>query len=158
MGIWPDGLYMTTNMFDCIDSACNSTHYIKARAYALNIDDLVNGATLRIVVADTNSSRFSLLPSNYRGAAPPAGRENLMVAESGTLYAWEVYKFHVDYAVPSNSTFTGPVNVSQNSYIGAADPVPEHSGNYTDTLAARAIMPNPYRNIEGVEKLLVNDT
>ncbi|PYK90376.1 MAG: hypothetical protein DME35_06065 [Verrucomicrobia bacterium] len=98
MGIWPDGLYMTTNMFDCLDSACNSAHYREARAYALNIDDLVNGATLRSVVADTNSSRFSLLPSNYRGAAPPAGRENLMVAESGTLYAWEVYKFHVDYA------------------------------------------------------------
>src|SRR5437899_4249344 len=158
MGIWPDGLYMTTNMFDCLDSACNSANYKEARAYALNIDDLVNGATLRSVVADTNSSRFSLLPSNYRGTAPPAGRENLMVAESGTLYAWEVYKFHVDYAVPSNSTFTGPVNVSQTSYIGAADPVPEPSGNYTDTLADRAMMQNQYRNIGGVESLWVNHT
>src|SRR5438105_1707263 len=158
MGIWPDGLYMTTNMFDCLDSACNSAHYREARAYALNIDDLVNGATLRSVVADTNSSRFSLLPSNYRGAAPPAGRENLMVAESGTLYAWEVYKFHVDYAVPSNSTFTGPVNVSQTSYIGAADPVPEPSGNDTDTLANKAMMQNQYRNIGGVESLWVNHT
>src|SRR6266446_5396003 len=158
MGIWPDGLYMTTNMFDCLDSACNNAHYREARAYALNIDDLVNGATLRSVVVDTNSSRFSLLPSNYRGTAPPAGRENLMVAESGTLYAWEVYKFHVDYAVPSNSTFTGPVNVSQASYIGAADPVPEPFGNDTDTLADRAMMQNQYRNIGGVESLWVNHT
>jgi len=76
MGIWPDGLYMTANMFDCLDSACNSSNYKEARVYALNIDDLVNGATLRSVVADTNSSHFSLLPSNvsqtpYTGAADP---------------------------------------------------------------------------------------
>jgi hypothetical protein len=157
MGIWPDGLYMTANMFDCLDSACKNANYKEARAYALNIDDLVNGATLRSVVADTNSAHFSLLPSNYRGTAPPAGRENLMVAESQTAYAWEVYKFHVDYAVPSNSTLTGPINVSQTPYVPAADPVPS-SGNDIDTLADRAMMQNQYRNIGGVESLWVNHT
>src|ERR1700736_2649088 len=129
MGIWPDGLYMTANMFACLDSSCNSATYQGARAIALNISDLVSGATLRSVVADLSSSRFTLLPSNYRGTPPPAGRESLMVAESGSTYAWEVYKFHVDYAVPSNSTLTGPVNVSQTSYIGAADPVTSSGNN-----------------------------
>ncbi|PYL52362.1 MAG: hypothetical protein DMF29_11015 [Verrucomicrobia bacterium] len=157
MGIWPDGLYMTTNMFDCLDSVCGNANFKEARVYALNIDDLVNGATLRSVVADTNSSRYSLLPSNYRGTPPPAGRENLVVAESGNLYAWEVYKFHVDYAVPSNSTFTGPINVSQTQYVGAADPVAS-SGNNIDTLSDRAMMQNQYRNIGGVESLWVNHT
>ena len=37
MGIWPDGLYMTANMFDCLDSACGSASYKEARAYALLI-------------------------------------------------------------------------------------------------------------------------
>jgi hypothetical protein len=148
---------MTANMFDCLDSACNNSNYKEARVYALNIDDLVNGATLRSVVADTNSSHFSLLPSNYRGAVPPAGRENLMVAESQTAYAWEVYKFHVDYVVPSNSTLTGPINVSQTPYTGAADPVAS-SGNSIDTLSDRAMMQNQYRNIGGVESLWVNHT
>src|SRR5438477_5058864 len=157
MGIWPDGLYMTTNMFDCLDSVCGNANFKEARVYALNIDDLVNGATLRSVVADTNSSRYSLLPSNYRGTPPPAGRENLVVAESGNLYACEVYKFHVDYAVPSNSTFTGPINVSQTQYVGAADPVAS-SGNNIDTLSDRAMMQNQYRNFGGVESLWVNHT
>src|ERR1700736_3868792 len=157
MGIWPDGLYMTANMFACLDSSCNSATYQGARAIALNISDLVSGATLRSVVADLSSSRFTLLPSNYRGTPPPAGRENLMVAESGSTYAWEVYKFHVDYAVPSNSTLTGPVNVSQTPYTGAADPVTS-SGNNIDTLADRAMMQNQYRNIGGVESLWVNHT
>src|SRR6266513_557491 len=157
MGIWPDGLYMAANMFDCLDSVCNGATYKGTRVIALNISDLVSGATLRSVVADLSSSRFSLLPSNYRGTPPPAGRENLIVAESGSLYAWEVYKFHVDYAVPSNSTLTGPTNVSQTAYFGAADPVAS-SGNNVDTLSDRAMMQNQYRNIGGVESLWVNHT
>ena len=157
MGIWPDGLYMTANMFDCLDSVCNNATYKEARVYALNIDDLVNGATLRSVVADTNSNSFTLLPSNYRGTAPPAGSPNYVVGESTTAYAWDVFKFHVDYAVPANSTLTGPVNVSQAAYIGAADPVAS-SGNNVDTLSDRAMMQNQYRNIGGVESLWVNHT
>ena len=159
MGIWPDGLYMTANMFQCLDTSCSSSHYEEARAYAFNIDDLVNGATLQSVVVDTDSNHFSLLPSNYRGTAPPAGSPNYMVADSTSLFAWEVYKFHPDYAVPSNSTFVGPTNVSQAAYVLAADTVPEPSGgNNTDTLADRAMMQNQYRNIGGVESLWVNHT
>src|SRR5256714_4203705 len=157
MGIWPDGLYMTANMFDCFDSVCNNATYQEARAYALNIDDLVSGAPLRSVVADTNANHFSLLPGNYRGTPPPAGRPNLMVAESQTAYAWEVYKFHPDYTNPSSSTFTGPINVSQASYVSAADPVAS-AGNDVDTLSDRAMMQNQYRNIGGVESLWVNHT
>ena len=142
MGIWPDGLYMTTNMFDCIDAACNTAPYQEARVYAFNINDLINGATLHSVVADTSSNVFGLLPSNYRGTPPPAGSPNYVVAESSTLYAWEVYKFHPDYANPGNSTFTGPTNVSQATYVGAADPVSEPGGNNIDTLSDRAMMQN----------------
>ncbi|HET9856236.1 MAG TPA: hypothetical protein VFP99_00230, partial [Chthoniobacterales bacterium] len=139
------------------DPSCNGANYMGARVIALNISDLINGATLRSVIADVDSSHFTLLPSNYRGTPPPAGRENLVVAESATAYAWEVYKFHVDYVVPSNSTLTGPTNVSQTSYTGAADPVAS-SGNNIDTLSDRAMMQNQYRNIGGVESLWVNHT
>ena len=160
MGIWPDGLYMAANMFDCLNASCSSATYKEARAYAFNIVDLVNGAPLHALVADTNSTnRFTLLPSNFRGTPPPAGRENLMVAESNVAFAWEVYKFHADYAVPASSTFTGPTNVSQTNYTGAADPVPAPApGNNIDTLADRAMMQNQYRNLAGVESLWVNHT
>ncbi len=160
MGIWPDGLYMAANMFDCTTATCSSATYKEARAYAFNIVDLVNGAPLHTLVADTNSAnRFTLLPSNFRGTPPPAGRENLMVAESNTAFAWEVYKFHADFAVPANSTFTGPINVSQTAYTGAADIVPALApGNNMDTLADRAMMQNQYRNIAGIESLWVNHT
>ena len=158
MGIWPDGLYMTANMFDCLDIQCNNSNYKEARVYAFDINDLVNGATLHSVVADTNSNVFTLLPSNYRGTPPPAGTPNYVVSESVTSFAWEVYKFHPDYSVPSNSTFLGPIEVSQAPYVTAADSVPEPSGNNTDTLADRAMMQNQYRNIGGVESIWVNHT
>ncbi|HEV2047580.1 MAG TPA: hypothetical protein VGQ95_13415, partial [Chthoniobacterales bacterium] len=132
MGIWPDGLYMTANMFQCLDASCSSATYREARVWAFNIDDLVTGATLRSVVHDTDGNRFTLLPSNYRGATPPAGSPNYVVGESTTAYSWDVFKFHVDYAVPLNSTFTGPTNVSQTAYVGAANAVPQPApGNMT---------------------------
>src|ERR1700694_1482415 len=62
MGIWPDGLYKTANMFDCLDPSCSSAPYKEARVWAFNIDDLVSGATLRSVVVDTDVNRFTLLP------------------------------------------------------------------------------------------------
>ena len=66
------------------DPGLRSATYQEVRVYAFNRSDLESGAALRSVVADLNSAAyFSLLPSNLRGAAPPAGRENLLVSESG---------------------------------------------------------------------------
>jgi len=159
MGIWSDGLYMGTNMFDCLNSNCSSATYQLARAYAFNLSDLVNGAALRSVVADTSSSIFSMFPSNYRGTPPPAGRENLFVSESQTLFSFEVWKFHVDYS-GSGSTFTGPTNVSQTAYDISAPALSTVTspGNPLDSLLDRIMMQVQYRNISGTESLWVNHT
>jgi hypothetical protein len=157
MGVWPDGLYMTANMFDCLTPGCGSASYKEVRAYAFNLSDLESGAVLRSVVADLNStSFFSLLPSNLRGAAPPSGRENLLVSESSSLFAFEVWKFHVVYGGPG-STFTGPTNVSQTNYTVGLPSVPS-SGNNLDALEERMMMQNQYRNLGGTESLWVNHT
>src|SRR6202011_6267225 len=82
-----------------------------------------------------------------------------VVGESIVLFAWDVFKFHVDYGFPPNSTFTGPTNVSQAAYTSAPSSVPDPTpGNDSDTLAERAMMQNQYRNIGGVESLWVNHT
>ena len=151
MGIWPDGLYMTANMFQGLST------FKEVRVWAFNRADLESGATLRSVVVDLNTSAyFSLLPSNLRGAAPPAGRENLLVSESQTAFAFQVFKFHVTYS-GSGSTFTGPTNVSQTSYTVAASTVPTPA-NQLDTLRERMMMQAQYRNLSGTESLWVNHT
>ncbi len=149
MGIWPDGLYMTANMFDSSDT------FREVRVWALNRSDLESGATLRNVVVDTGSATyFSLLPSNLRGALPPTGRDNLLVSESQTGNNFQVFKFHVDYS-GSGSTFTGPTNVSQTSYSPTANTVPT-PGNPLDTIGDRLMMQAQYRNLNGKESLWIN--
>ena len=156
MGIWPDGLYMGTNMFDCLNPGCSSASYQGARAYAFNLSDLRSGVPVRTVIADLGTSRFTVIPSNLRGTAPPAGRENLFVGESISVFGWEVFKFHVVYDGPG-STFTGPTVVSQTSYP-LTNPTITTPGGSLDTLLDRMMMQVQYRNISGVESLWVNHT
>src|SRR6266542_5137250 len=151
MGIWPDGLYMTANMF-------SDFGFEEVRVWAFNRSDLEAGLPVRKVVVDLGTPDFfTLLPSNMRAVtgAPPAG-PNLLVSESGSLFAFEVWKFHVDYS-GSGSTFSGPTNVSQNAYTFATSTVPS-SGNNLDSLEERLMMQNQYRHLGGVESLWVNHT
>jgi hypothetical protein len=152
MGIWPDGLYMSANMFQ-------GNTYREVRVWAFNRSDLESGAPLRSVVADTNStSYFSLLPGNMRSAAgaPPAGSPNYLVSESQSAYAFEVWKFHADYS-GSGSTFSGPANVSQATYNATGGNVPS-PGNQLDSLYDRLMNQAQYSNIGGKESLWVNHT
>jgi hypothetical protein len=161
MGIWPDGLYMTANEF-CFaptPGCLSSGTYKGVRVWAFNRADLESGVAVRNVVVDLGSTDyFSLMPSNMRTVvgAPPAGRENILVSESGTDFAFEVWKFHVDYS-GSGSTFTGPANVSQASYNFIDSDVPT-PGNPLDSLFDRMMMQAQYTNIGGAESVWVNHT
>src|ERR1043166_1537082 len=147
MGVWRDTLYMTANMF-------NFGNFVEPRVYAFRLSDLISGGAVASIVIDLNSlDHFSLLPANYRGTLPPAGRDGFMI-EEGLSFVFNVYKFHPDFAVPANSTFTGPTAVSQASYQFNTDVVPS-SGNNLDTLGDRTMMQAQYRNINGTESLWV---
>jgi PASTA domain len=152
MGIWPDGLYMTANMF--------SNSFEEVRVWAFNRADLESGGPVRDVVVDLGSSAyFSLVPSNMRvvTGVPPAGRDNILVSESELAPAWEVWKFHPDYS-GSGSTFTfTPTNVSQASYSLAPSTIPTPA-NTLDSLRERLMMQAQYTNLSGVESVWVNHT
>lgn len=163
MGIWRDGLYMGTNMFDCLNASCSSASYMGSRAYAFNFSKMINGTALTandVQVADLGTSRFSVFPANYRGTIPPSGTPQYFVGESQTVYAWEVFKFSVNFVTPASSTFTGPTNVSQTAYALASGSIatPAGAGANIDTLADRVMKQVQYRNISGTESLWVNHT
>jgi hypothetical protein len=142
---------MSANMFN------SALAFQEVRTWAFQLSDLVNGSPVTTRIADLNStSFFTLLPANYRGLMPPAGRDAFFVGESQTLFAFEVFKFHVDF-VGAGSTFTGPTNISQTSYTVAPTSVPS-PGNNLDSLRERLMMQAQYRNIAGTESLWVNHT
>ena len=58
LGVWPDGIYMSANMFDCT-GACTGADFKGARVWALNRANLYNGTPLQAVYFDTTADFFS---------------------------------------------------------------------------------------------------
>jgi hypothetical protein len=152
MGLWPDALFLTANMFDV-------NTYKEVRVWAFNRGDLLSGAPVRQLIVDLNTAtRDGLLPVNMRrGGAPPVGRDQMLVSESQSIFAYEVWKFHVDFNTPANSTFTGPTNVSQTSYSFGTATVTSPA-NVLDTLEDRMMMQAQYMKVGAAESLWVNHT
>jgi hypothetical protein len=158
-GIWPDGLYMSANMFDYAASGS----FQNPRVYAFNKAQMYAGApTVQSVSFDAPASDFTLLPSNARlqTGTPPTGSPNYFVSTWQFLNGLSVYKFHVDWDRISLSTFTGPdVPLSATSWPDATVPnAPSQGGNDLDVLQIRAMMQNQYGNIGGAESLWITHT
>ncbi len=158
MGVWPDGVYVSYNMFDCQSATCSPGPFKEVRVQAMSRTTMEAGGVITLLNADLNTTTyFSLAPSTMHNNVPPAGRENLLVSESGTLFAWEVWKFHADFVTPGLSTFTGPTNVSQTAYTVAPATITT-PGNPLDTLRERVMVQNQYTKIGAAESLWVNHT
>jgi hypothetical protein len=158
LGVWPDGIYMAANMYDCVNNCGAGTNYQGSRAWALNRAELYSGGPMRAIVFDVNLNAFTLLPSNLRGAAPPAGRPNFFVANDFTIFALDIFKFHVDWTTPSLSSFTGPFQVPVATYSNPPFTIPTLDGNNLDSLGTRLMMQNQYQNRAGAESLWLSHT
>src|SRR5437763_891628 len=154
-GIWPDGLYMSANVFNF--GAGGS--FQNARAWAFNKAQMYAGApTVQILSFDAPSAEFTLLPSYARlqTGTPPPGSPNYFAVVAQFLNTVSVYKFHVDWNNISTSTFSGPfisLTATSWSQLLAANQTEQSPGNKLDTLYFRLMMQNQYTNIGGVESL-----
>ena len=156
-GIWPDGIYMSANMFGFNAGA----PFQNSRVWALNRAQMEAGQSVQVVQFDAPAKTgpcpiFTLLPSNARlqTGTPPAGRENLFASVWCYTARVRIFKFHVDWANTANSTFSGPIDSTTASSWGAPpNTVPEKDGNDLDTLAMRLMMQNQYTKIGAVESL-----
>jgi uncharacterized repeat protein (TIGR01451 family) len=158
-GIWPDGLYMSANVFGYPAGA----PFQNARVFALNKAQMYAGSpTVQVLTFDAPPSDFTVIPSNARlqTGTPPPGTPNYFVSTWQFLNALSVYKFHVDWTRISNSTFTGPdTPLAATSWPNAAVPnAPSQGGNTLDVLQIRAMMQNQYTDLAGVESLWVTHT
>src|SRR5215467_12131406 len=158
-GIWPDGLYMSVNMF----GYPAGSSFKNPRVYCFNKAQMYAGnASVQVVTFDAPSADFSILPSNARlqAGTPPPGTPNYYVSTWEFLNALTVYKFHVDWNHISLSTFTGPdTPLAATSWPNAAVAnAPSQGGNSLDVLQIRAMVQNQYSNIGGVESLWTTHT
>jgi hypothetical protein len=152
MGVWADGYYETFNMF-------NGNTFVGADACAYDRTKMLAGAAATQVCFQQGSAVGGLLPSDIDGnTAPPAGSPNYMVY-FGTNNL-NLYKFHVDFSTPANSTFTGPSVISVAAFSplcsgGTCVPQPGTT-QQLDSLADRLMYRLAYRNLGTHESLVVN--
>ncbi|HEY2295068.1 MAG TPA: carboxypeptidase regulatory-like domain-containing protein [Thermoanaerobaculia bacterium] len=158
-GIWPDGIYMSANVFGYQSGGS----FQSPRVFALNKAQMYAGSpTAQVVTFDAPSADFTLLPSNARlqTGTPPPGTPNYFVSTWDFLNALTVYKLHVDWAHLLASTFTGPdTPLAATSWPNAAVAnAPSLGGNTLDVLQIRAMMQSQYTNMGGVESLWTTHT
>ena len=155
MGLWPDAYYITYNLFNAA-----GTSFLGAEDCALNRAQMLTGAAATQICFITSNSYGSLLPATFDGATqPPAGSPNYAVALN-TFTSLGLWKFHVDWATPANSTFTGPTSIAVPSYSeacsgGACIPQPGTT-QQLDSLADRLMYRLAYRNFGTYESLVVD--
>src|ERR1700680_81270 len=152
MGVWSDGYYETFNMF-------NGNTFVGADACAYNRTAMLAGSAATQVCFQQGSSVGGLLPSDIDGnTAPPAGSPNYMVY-FGTNNL-NLFKFHVDFNTPANSTFTGPTVIPVAAFsplCGGGTCVPQPgTTQQLDSLADRLMYRLAYRNFGTHESLVVN--
>jgi hypothetical protein len=157
-GIWPDGIYMSANMFGY--SATGS--YTGYHVWALNKQQMYAGAPqVSVVDFAGNTGDFTVIPVNSKLAAgaPPAGSPEYFVSTEAYLNALAIYKFHVNWDKVSTSTFTGPFSeLAPNCWPNETPASAATTANPADVLAIRAMAAPQYTNQGGVESLWVAHT
>ena len=148
LGVWPDAYYRATNTF--------TGGFVGANACAFDRALMLTGGAANEICFQQNSSVASLLPSDVDGnTAPPAGEPNFFV-ELLSSTSLGLFKFHVDFTNPKNSTFTGPTTITVASYNQAGTiPQPPGDGTQLDSLGDRLMFRLAYRNLNGTEYLVV---
>lgn len=154
LGVWPDAYYWTSNTFQ------NGSTFIGAMPCAYDRASMLTGGPANAVCFQENSSVASLLPSDLDGsAAPPAGEPNFYLELLSTT-SLGLFKFHVDFTNPANSTFTGPTTItvaSFNEACGGGTCIPqEGTSQQLDSLGDRLMYRLAYRNFSDHEALVVN--
>ncbi len=174
-GVWPDGYYMSINQFN----AGNLT-WAGAGAFVFERDQMLAGLPARAVafdLASVNSAFGGQLPADLDGAdAPPLGAPNYFMESDDDIAAGlgpdalRLWEFHVDWAVPTNSTFgvNGQPNavlpVSSFTYlpcvlINSRNCVQQPGGGAgLDGLGDRLMHRLAYRNFGTHEALVLNHT
>ena len=152
MGVWPDGYYETFNMF-------NGNRFVGSNLCAYDRASMLAGLNATQQCFQLATSFGGVLPADLDGSTPPpAGAPNYMVNfDANSLNLW---KFHVDWANPANTTLSAPVNIPVAAFAPACNGggcVPQSgTPEMLDSLADRLMFRLAYRNFGSYEALVVN--
>lgn len=152
LSVWPDAYYITFNIF--------GNTFLGGLTCAYDRAAMLAGAAATQICFGPDPNFASPLPSDLDGSTlPPAGSPAFIV-NLQTTTSLNLFKFHVDFATPANSTFTGPTSITVASFAvacsrGSCIPQPGTSQKL-DGLSDRLMYRAAYRNFGDHETLLLN--
>jgi len=157
MGVWTDAYYATFNQFNA-----SGTAFLGPEVCAYDRTKMLAGQAATQQCFSPSTAFSSLLPANQDGATlPPAGTPNPLVSLDIGAQALDIFKFHVDFTNPANSTFTGPTVVPVAAFtpacggFGTCIPQPGET-QQLDSLADRLMNRVSYRNFGDHQALVVD--
>jgi hypothetical protein len=146
--VWPDAYYGASNLNGSFAQPC---------AYDRNAMLAGQGAAQICFT----TGEFSLLPSDLDGiTAPPSGAPAHYLDLGNTTNELQEFDFHVDFANPAKSSFTGPNNITVPNFSeacgGFANCVPQPApGEEVEVLGDRLMFRLAYRNFGDHEAMVV---
>ena len=161
ISVWPDAYYMSANIFNP-----SGTAYLGPQAYAMDRTSMLAGLPATLIAMPILGPSFPpMLPADLNGSTlPPSGAPNSFVLYPDTD-TYRVFHFHVDFAVPANSTFalfdSSPAAGFTAICPSTRSCVPElgeSSTNWLDAIGDRLMFRLAYRNFGDHESVVGNFT
>ena len=165
-GVWPDGYYMTDNQFNTDNSWGGAGVFAFDRAKMLAGDPAATYQYFDLATVDANYG--GMLPADLDGPLPPDGAPNYFgmmdddawgVSPVDSMYLW---KFHVDWDNPANTTFGAGLRPNYTNAVAAFDSAFDNGRNNVpqkgttqklDAISDRLMHRVQYRNFGSHESL-----
>lgn len=152
-GVWPDGYYVTFNLFN--------PGFIGSEVCAYDRTAMLSGQAATQQCFTLGSQFGGLLPADLDGTRlPPTGAPNYVLALGAGQNQLAFWKFHVDWGTPSHSTFTGPTTIATAAFseaCGGGTCISQSgTSQLLDSLGDRLMYRLAYRNFGDHESLVVN--
>jgi uncharacterized repeat protein (TIGR01451 family) len=162
LGVWPDGYYMSMNVFNS-----SGTAFLGPQAFAFDRTAMLAGLPAVFVTPGITGgpNEDTFLPADLDGSIlPPLNAPHTFVQFPGNN-TYKVRHFHADFATPANSTFTlfasppaaGFTTLCPNSRA-CVPQLGGTGGNALDGIGDRLMFRLAYRNFGDHESLVGNFT
>ena len=162
LGVWPDAYYMSMNVFNS-----SGTSFLGPQPFALDRTAMLAGspATFIAPVGPLGGATGPILPADLDGNTLPASGAPETFVGFPTSGHYTVYHFHVDFSIPSNSTWTTFATPTAAGFTSLCPTtracVPqsgETSSSFLDEIGDRLMFRLPYRNFGDHESVVGNVT
>lgn len=158
LSVWPDGYYITFNMF-------RGNRFVGSKVCSYNRQAMLVGAAASQVCFQLGTKYAGLLPSDLEGnTPPPVGAQNYLMNVSSSFFnlvgVLNLWKFHVDWVTLANSKLTGPTSISIAAFTPACNGgacIPQSgTSQKLDSLGDRLMNRLTFRMFGDHQSLVVN--